>query len=175
MAAMRNQLPFGTRSENLCGFDCELQSYCLGHGNEGGKPGVSANRQRALHSLALNARCLGYLGEAASGFGDATQGDQEHARLVVSSSNAARRYSAANSRLSRSSRIVALWWDTLALRFMVSPLSERIFGFGCGLGGSSEKLHKSFAGGLPCPLLEKIGRSFHDADFFGNRHRDPLV
>src|SRR5580692_1087663 len=36
------------------------------------------------------------------------------------SSNAARRYSAANSGFLRSSRIVASSWDTLALRFMVS-------------------------------------------------------
>jgi len=28
---------------------------------------------------------------------------------------------------------------------------------------------------LPAPLLEKVGRGFHHANFFGDRCRDPLV
>src|SRR5438034_4484628 len=44
------------------------------------------------------------------------------------SSNAARRYSAANSGLLRSSRIVASSCDVLALRFMMSPLAANTKG-----------------------------------------------
>jgi len=64
-------------------FDRELQPNCLGHSNEGGKPRISANRQGAVQALALDAGGFGYLGEAASSFCDAAQGNQKHARLVV--------------------------------------------------------------------------------------------
>src|SRR5260370_11820875 len=54
-------------------------------------------------------------------------------------------------------------------------LLERIFGLGRSFGRGAEELHKSFAGGLACPLLEKLGCSFHQANLFGERYRDPLV
>ena len=63
--------------------------------------------------------------------------------------------------------------------------SERIFiraylrqctsRLGRDLGRGAKSLHESFAGGLSCSLLEELGRSFHDANFFGDRRRDPLV
>jgi len=55
------------------------------------------------------------------------------------------------------------------------PLSKRVVRLGRGLGRGAQKLRESFAGGLACPLLEKIGCGFHHANFFGDRHRDPLV
>jgi hypothetical protein len=50
---------------------------------------------------------------------------------------------------------------------------ERIFGLGRSFGRGAEELHESFAGGLTCPLLEKVGCGFHHSNFFGDRHRDP--
>ena len=66
----------------LGGFDRKLQSYRLGHGNQGGKAGISVSRKGAVQALALNAGGFSYFGNAASRFRDATQGDQEHAGLV---------------------------------------------------------------------------------------------
>ena len=54
-------------------------------------------------------------------------------------------------------------------------LSERIFRFRSQPGRGAEKFHEAFASGLSCPLLEKVRSSLHDADFFGDCHRDPLV
>src|SRR5580693_9953538 len=42
-------------------------------------------------------------------------------------------------------------------------------------GRGATKLHESFARGLACPLLEKVGRSFHHSNFFCDGCRDPLV
>jgi hypothetical protein len=49
------------------------------------------------------------------------------------------------------------------------PLSKRVFRFGRSLGRGAQKFQESFAGGLACPLLEKVGRGFHHANFFGDR------
>src|SRR5271165_7082055 len=64
-------------------LDREPQPHSLGHGNQRGKPRVSASRQSAVQALALNAGSFGYLGNASSRHSDTAQGDQKHARLVV--------------------------------------------------------------------------------------------
>src|ERR1700674_310841 len=61
----------------------ELQSYGLGHGHQRREPRVSPTRQSAIQTLAFNSRRFGYLRNAAAGLRNATQGDQEHAWLVV--------------------------------------------------------------------------------------------
>jgi hypothetical protein len=43
-----------------------------------------------------------------------------------------------------------------------------VFRLGRVLGRAAEILHESCAGGLAGTLLEKIGRSFYDANFFGD-------
>jgi hypothetical protein len=50
-----------------------------------------------------------------------------------------------------------------------------VFRLGSEFGRGAKKLHQSFAGGLACPLLEEVSRSFHHSNFFGDRCRDPLV
>ncbi|MGD0793751.1 MAG: hypothetical protein ABR920_18460 [Terriglobales bacterium] len=45
-------------------------------------------------------------------------------------------------------------------------LSERVFRLGRDLGRGAKKLPESFAGGLPCSLLEKIGRGFQMKTYF---------
>src|SRR6266851_7814067 len=54
-------------------------------------------------------------------------------------------------------------------------LSEPVFRLGRAFGRGAQKLHESFAGGLACTLLEKVGCRFHHSNFFGDRYRDPLV
>jgi hypothetical protein len=70
-------------AESRRSFDRELQTYCLGYGNEGRESRVSPQRQGAIQALALDAGGLGYLGQAASGFGDAAQGSGQALRWEI--------------------------------------------------------------------------------------------
>src|SRR6266704_2288127 len=112
------------RLQLLCRLDREPQSHCLGHGNEGGKARISVSREGGELSAVSCQR-----GKTSDRSVRPTR-----ARVIRStrgssaSSNAARRYSAANSGLLRSSRIVASSCDVLALRFMVFPLAANTKG-----------------------------------------------
>ena len=53
--------------------------------------------------------------------------------------------------------------------------SHPVFWFRRKLRRGAKKLHQSCASGLASTFLEKIGRGFYHANFFGHRYRDPLV
>jgi hypothetical protein len=72
-----------TRCRLLPGFNGKFQTHRPGYSNQRGQARIAVGGQCPVKALALDARSLGHLGNAAPGFSHPAQSYQEHARFVL--------------------------------------------------------------------------------------------